>query len=71
MSLVPKLDTRKNDFLGQVYLSEDGILLNNPKIIMENFDIFVENDYGINFGKPKIQGKNILLPKLNENLNNF
>jgi len=71
MSLVPKLDTQKNDFLGQVYLSEDGILLNNPKIIMENFDIFVENDYGINFGKPKIKGKNILLPKLNENLNNF
>ena len=68
MSLVPKLDNVNNGLLGEVYLTEDGILLKNPKIKMVNSDIFVENEYGINFGKPELKGKNILLPKLNDNL---
>ena len=68
MSLVPKLDNVKNGLLGEVYLTKNGILLKNPKIKMLNSDIFVENEYGINFGKPELKGKNILLPKLNENL---
>ena len=68
MSLVPKLDNVNNGLLGEVYLTKNGILLKNPKIKMVNSDIFVENEYGINFGKPELKGKNILLPKLNENL---
>ena len=68
MSLVPKLDNTKNGLLGEVYLTQDGILLKKPKIKIVNSDIFVENEYGINFGKPELKGKNILLPKLNENL---
>ena len=68
MSLVPKLDDVNNGLLGEVYLTKNGILLKNPKIKMVNSDIFVENEYGINFGKPELKGKNILLPKLNENL---
>ena len=38
------------------------------KFPINNYDVFVENEKGINFGKPIKSGNNILLPKLNENI---
>ena len=68
LSLVPrKIPIDKYSF-GEVLLTKDGILLKNPKFPNKNFDIFVENDNGINFGKPIKKGNNFLLPKLNNDI---
>ena len=68
LSLVPKLITPKGFSIGAVTLNEDGILLERIKFPVNNYDVFVENEKGINFGKPIKSGNNILLPKLNENI---
>ena len=68
LSLVPrKIPIDKYSF-GEVLLTKDGILLKNPKFPDKDFDIFVENDNGINFGKPIKTGNNFLLPKLNNDI---
>ena len=68
LSLVPrKIPSDKYSF-GEVLLTKDGILLKNPKFPDKDFDIFVENDNGINFGKPIKTGNNFLLPKLNNDI---
>jgi len=68
LSLVPrKIPSDKYSF-GEVLLTKDGILLKNPKFPNKDFDIFVENDNGINFGKPIKKGNNFLLPKLNNDI---
>ena len=68
LSLVPrKIQSDKYSF-GEVLLTKDGILLKNPKFPNKDFDIFVENDNGINFGKPIKKGNNFLLPKLNNDI---
>ena len=68
LSLVPKLIIPKGFSIGAVALNEDGILLERIKFPINNYDVFVENEKGINFGKPIKSGNNILLPKLNENI---
>ena len=71
LSLVPrKIPSDKYSF-GEVLLTKDGILLKNPKFPNKDFDIFVENDNGINFGKPIKKGNNFLLPKLNNDIYEF
>ena len=71
LSLVPrKIPSDKYSF-GEVLLTKDGILLKNPKFPDKDFDIFVENDNGINFGKPIKKGNNFLLPKLNNDIYEF
>ena len=67
-SLVPKLIIPKGFSIGAVALNEDGILLERIKFPINNYDVFIENEKGINFGKPIKSGNNILLPKLNENI---
>ena len=68
LSLVPKPSIPKGFSIGSVSLNEDGILLEGIKFPVNNYDVFVENEKGINFGKPIKSGNNILLPKLNENI---
>ena len=68
LSLVPRKITSDKYSFGEVLLTKDGILLKNPKFPDKDFDIFVENDNGINFGKPIKTGNNFLLPKLNNDI---
>ena len=71
LSLVPRKITSDKYSFGEVLLTKDGILLKNPKFPNKDFDIFVENDNGINFGKPIKKGNNFLLPKLNNDIYEF
>ena len=71
LSLVPRKITSDKYSFGEVLLTKDGILLRNPKFPNKDFDIFVENDNGINFGKPIKKGNNFLLPKLNNDIYEF
>ena len=68
LSLVPRKIPNDKYSFGEVLLTKDGILLKNPKFPNKDFDIFVENDNGINFGKPIEKGNNFLLPKLNNDI---
>jgi suppressor for copper-sensitivity B len=68
LSLVPRKIPNDKYSFGEVLLTKDGILLKNPKLPNKDFDIFVENDNGINFGKPIKKGNNFLLPKLNNDI---
>ena len=68
LSLVPRKIPNDRYSFGEVFLTKDGILLKNPKFPTKDFDIFVENDNGINFGKPIKTDNNILLPKLNNDI---
>ena len=71
LSLVPRKIPNDKYSFGEVLLTKDGILLKNPKFPNKDFDIFVENDNGINFGKPIKKGNNFLLPKLNNDIYEF
>lgn len=62
LSLVPKNYIPDGFSLGSISLIEEGIILSDPIIPENNFDIFIENDKGINFGKPSKKGNDIFLP---------
>ena len=62
LSLVPKNYIPDGFSLGGISLIEEGIILSDPIIPENNFDIFIENDKGINFGKPSKKGNDIFLP---------
>ena len=60
--MVPKNYIPDGFSLGSISLIEEGIILSDPIIPENNFDIFIENDKGINFGKPSKKGNDIFLP---------
>jgi len=66
LSLVPKNYIPDGISLGSISLVEEGIILSDPIISENNFDLFIENDKGINFGKPLKRGNDILLPALSD-----
>ena len=61
LSLVPKNYIPDGFSLGSISLVEEGIILSNPIIPENNFDLFIENDKGINFGKPFKKGNDMML----------
>ena len=59
LSLVPKNYIPDGFSLGSISLVEEGIMLTNSIIPENNFDLFIENNKGINFGKPLKKGNDI------------
>ena len=45
-------------------LVKEGIILSDPIISEKNFDLFIENDKGVNFGKPLKRGNDILVKQI-------
>ena len=66
LSLVPKNYVPNGFSLGRISLVEEGIMLTNSIIPENNFDLFIENNKGINFGKPLKKGNDIFLPALGD-----